>query len=288
MITVKKIYLFATINIFAIILCAAKPLFVNFDKSMSMRPEYNKSKPRLSRDPIFMLSKKLYQKYIMSDLRLTPKPRIPKIIHQIWLGSPMPERFSQLAKTWKQHHPTWKYRLWTDEDVDKFGLKNRAMYDATSNYGEKADIVRYEILYRIGGLYVDTDFECIKPFDTLHHCCDFYTGLWSAEYFLVPNGLIASAPGNIMLKETIHSMKRGAGEEDTFVAIHDRTGPQHFTKCIKKIIPHFKGRAVFFPVSYFYSWPPSERLNNSPEQIKSWFKPESLAVHHWAVSWLKD
>ena len=31
--------------------------------------------------------------------------------------------------------------------------------------GEKSDIFRYEILYRFGGVYVDTDFECIKPFE---------------------------------------------------------------------------------------------------------------------------
>jgi hypothetical protein len=27
--------------------------------------------------------------------------------------------------------------------------------------------------------------------------------------------------------------------------------------------------------------------DNKPEQIKSWIKPESFAMHHWHVSWMK-
>jgi mannosyltransferase OCH1-like enzyme len=43
----------------------------------------------------------------------------------------------------------------------------QAAFDRASNFGEKSDIWRYEILFRLGGVYVDTDFECVRPFDSL-------------------------------------------------------------------------------------------------------------------------
>lgn len=39
----------------------------------------------------------------------------------------------------------WEAKLWTDEDVDGFGLENRAAYDAAGNFGQKSDILRYEV-----------------------------------------------------------------------------------------------------------------------------------------------
>lgn len=35
--------------------------------------------------------------------------------------------------------------MWTDSDVETFGLENREAYDAAGNFGEKSDILRYEV-----------------------------------------------------------------------------------------------------------------------------------------------
>ena len=94
-------------------------------------------------------------------------PRIPKIIHHIWLGSPFPEKYKILRETWKKHHPDWEFVLWTDEDIEAFGLFNKDLYDQSDNYGAKSDIARYEILYRFGGLYIDTDFESEEDYNEL-------------------------------------------------------------------------------------------------------------------------
>ncbi len=129
----------------------------------------------------WMVVKRLYQKNVL-QASLSPQVRIPKIIHQIWLGSPLPQKYIQLQKSWQEKHPDWEYRLWTDESVKNFKMQNQALFESATNWGEKADILRYEILYQIGGLYVDTDFECVRSFDTLHHLCDFYVGLETLEH----------------------------------------------------------------------------------------------------------
>lgn len=210
-------------------------------------------------------------------------PRIPNKVHRIWLGSPLPEKEREFGLTWVKYHPDWEYKLWTEKEIDEFGLVNRKWYDKTKNYGEKSDIARYEILYREGGLYIDTDFECLKPFDVIHHCCDFFAGINCLTKFEVFNGLIGSVPGHPILKCCIESVPRYAGRG----AVLARTGPYFFTECIRKVMPTLDDRSVLFPTSYFYPWPFFLHREKSLQRIRAWIRPESYAIHHWHVSWNK-
>ena len=40
-------------------------------------------------------------------------------------------------------------------------LKNQKAYSMAKNWGMKSDILRYEILQKFGGVYIDTDYECV-------------------------------------------------------------------------------------------------------------------------------
>lgn len=82
---------------------------------------------------------------------------IPKIVHQIWLGEAKPPL--EWMNTWKDfcNKYNWEYKLWTDVSIKNFGLKNKIYYDKAKSYQKKADIARYEIVYRYGGLYCDCD-----------------------------------------------------------------------------------------------------------------------------------
>lgn len=45
-------------------------------------------------------------------------------------------------------HAGWGHRLWTEAEVAACfpqGLRNQAAFDAAGNFGEKADILRYEV-----------------------------------------------------------------------------------------------------------------------------------------------
>ena len=44
--------------------------------------------------------------------------RIPRILHQIWVGpDPFPEEFADYRETWIRHHPAWEVRFWTEENL---------------------------------------------------------------------------------------------------------------------------------------------------------------------------
>ena len=92
---------------------------------------------------------------------------IPKILHQLWIGpKPRPSKFMQ---TWKDKHPEFEYIMWNEEEIKKRGLNLQCQnrINEIEEINGKADIIRWEILYHYGGLFVDADSICIEPFDEL-------------------------------------------------------------------------------------------------------------------------
>jgi mannosyltransferase OCH1-like enzyme len=251
----------------------------NFHDCMTYNLKYSMEKAIEKEDWRFVHS--LYST-LVSQTTYAKTPYIPKIIHQIWLGSPFPEKYKKWQESWIKYNPDWQYKLWTEKEINELGLQNRALYDAAKNYGKKSDIARYEILYRFGGVYVDTDFECLKSFDILHHSCDFYAGLAYSAGVILYNGLIGSRAGHPILNHCIQNLKESA--ENTSQAILQGTGPHHLSRAFRQQVKTCGGFPVAFPVSYFYPWPEYSRLDIVNDRY-SWTRPESFAVHHWEVSW---
>jgi inositol phosphorylceramide mannosyltransferase catalytic subunit len=228
---------------------------------------------------------------IYTRIQIQPKSDyiIPKKIHFIWLGSPFPERDKKMIDSWIQLHPDWEVKIWIDADVEPFQMQNKLAYDKAINWGEKSDIWRYEILHRFGGLYVDTDFECVKAFDPLHKSCEFYTGICCDQRALLGNGLIGSVPHHPILTKCIEKITIGPGDQNGN-RIQQQTGPYYYTRCFLSLAEEYPGKVVPFPSSYFFPLPPKNRVRhwNSDEIKKKWLKPESYAIHYWAISWYKD
>ncbi len=225
--------------------------------------------------------------------------RIPLKIHQIWIGpKPLPAKFKWLMETWQKFHPDWEYKLWTNEDLKDFPFINRAAFDGATNWGMKADILRYEILYYYGGLYVDLDFECIKPFDSLNYSYDLYTGLLSPHE--IANGLIAAAPGSASLLKAIGAIKQyfqtaQMPKNGDNMGVINATGPVFFTNVIADYYQSAKEEdrenIMVFPVPYFYALPNTRREEFwkgqlSRENVLAYVQPESMGIHYWATSWM--
>lgn len=263
--------------------------FVSFQKSVSRNhPEWpqKKWKRLFTRKKDWAVIKHNYDAYI-SRGKHSENPKIPKIIHQIWLGSPFPEKYLAFQRSWIKHHPDWEYRLWTDKSLNHFELHNQSLFDSAVNWGEKSDILRYEILYQFGGVYVDTDFECLKSLEPFHHLVDFYTGLFNLDRkWLFPrlgNGIIGACPGHPILKACIENLS-GEGERSDCDRIQERTGPVFFTQMFLMHLHEggFKNAALPFP--YFYPLPAEQR---EIDDHRAYIYPETFALHHWEASWVK-
>src|SRR6478672_5332213 len=91
---------------------------------------------------------------------------IPRVFHQIWLGpKPVPEQFKKWAGRWLQLNPGWQMEWWTDARLPE--MVNRREFDAADKMAAKSDILRYEVAWRHGGIYVDADFEPLRPIEAI-------------------------------------------------------------------------------------------------------------------------
>ena len=116
---------------------------------------------------------------------------IPRVFHQIWVGpDPTPEEFITYRQTWLACNPGWELRLWTEENLPP-DLERREAYEKLRVPAERADILRVEILFRFGGVYVDADFECLRPIEDLLDGTDFFVA------YLKPNRVNNAVIGSV-------------------------------------------------------------------------------------------
>lgn len=138
---------------------------------------------------------------------------IPRIVHHIWLGSELPERFQRLRQGWIDTHlqsssrSVWEFKLWSETEIEEFGLENKGAYERAKNWGEKSDIARYEILNRFGGIYVDVDFLSLRPLDELVDRLSFFAGLSNVGAVEINNGIIGCRAGHPIMRALIDSIK---------------------------------------------------------------------------------
>ena len=137
---------------------------------------------------------------------------IPKIIHQIWLGNElMPENYKYYLETWRLYNPGWKIKIWNKEDILKENFPNIDLFFLARSYAEQSDMVRYEIIYRYGGLYIDTDIECFASFEDLHHKYDFYINMeppaLNKKRVTIANNMIAAAPNHYILARALANIR---------------------------------------------------------------------------------
>jgi hypothetical protein len=149
--------------------------------------------------------------------------KIPHVVHFIWLGPrAFPGTSVENVRTWMAQNPDWTFKFWTDRPrdppchgmetilIEKYPFPSLGRcYEASENWGEKSDVLRFEILYHEGGVYVDHDANCLHPFEKMHGAYDFYCGLEAphpsvAGYKITAgNGVIGSRAGHPVIKEVI-------------------------------------------------------------------------------------
>lgn len=93
---------------------------------------------------------------------------IPKVIHYCWFGGgELPPLAEKCIKSWKKFCPDYEIIRWDETNFDISANRYaKEAYDA-KKWAFVSDYVRLFVMYKYGGIYLDTDVELIKPLDEL-------------------------------------------------------------------------------------------------------------------------
>ncbi len=105
---------------------------------------------------------------------------IPKFIHHIWIGTnPFPSVYIDYLNRWKSLYPDYNFVFWNNQLVESTNIVSddiKKYYYSDCNIALKTDLLRFKILEKFGGIYVDADTEPLKrmPDNVLNY--NFFSG----------------------------------------------------------------------------------------------------------------
>ncbi|KAL7540663.1 hypothetical protein ACHAXR_010280 [Thalassiosira sp. AJA248-18] len=161
--------------------------------------------------------------------------RIPKIIHQSYKSlSTLPKEWADTPPRWKELHPTYEYKFWSDDDnrnlIQQYYPWFLETYDSYPAPIQRADAARYFAVLHFGGIYADMDILPIRPVDPLLYKLNQPENNADKEMIVaetynlgLTNALFASIPNSTVLHQFVQELP-----------LH--THPLHG---FERFIPHF-------------------------------------------------
>lgn len=197
---------------------------------------------------------------------------IPKIIHYCWFG---PNALSILNNkcidSWRRYYPDYEIMLWneTNSPIDHPYLKKALL---EKKYAFAADFCRFYALYNYGGLYLDTDMECIQALDEEILCNDFVSAYEDLMNRYVSCGFIGAKKNSQICLEMINYYCDASFYENI---------PLILTRVLKDTDESF----VTYPSHYFYPYNPYDIDQPIKQLMYFQIKADTYAIHHWEKSW---
>jgi mannosyltransferase OCH1-like enzyme len=250
----------------------------SFNEAMRFNRNYNLYKADLDK---WLFLQKKYEEILN---RPQQEQKIPKILHQIWLGSHMPEREIEYCRKVKNSLPVdWEYKLWRDSDVNQLtNFTQQELFNATPNLGQKSDILRLHILCEYGGIYCDTDFILHKPFNDLLDL-DFFAGIMYDNTPNLANGLMGSSPKNDLILDM--QVFQTPIQHNDGMAIINTTGQGHITSKVFKHKNTFTN-FVALPNTLVYPFPNCPSCRELGPDYNAYITKETYCCHLWHGSWM--
>lgn len=211
--------------------------------------------------------------------------KIPKIIHYAWFGGKnKPKSVLNCIESWKKYLPDYDLVEWNEDsfDVNQYIFCKEAL--EAKKYAFVTDVVRLHALYHIGGIYMDTDVEVLRPLDDLLRNEGFSGYENDTE---IPTGIMATVKGNLWAYDQLEyynnrSFIKADGVFDT------TTNVKIITKISKEkhgFIPNgeyqvLKHNFVIYPKDYF--------CPKSHHTGKVTLTKNTYTIHHFDGSWKTD
>lgn len=195
---------------------------------------------------------------------------IPKVIHYIWVG---PNRLGKLQQrcidSWKKHLPDYQFKLWTENNLPKEVLEHpyvKTMYEK-KKWAFVSDYIRFWVLNREGGIYLDTDTEVLKSFDDLLEHSVFFG---KTKDGVVAAGVIGAESEQRVIKDILELYDKDQSFNTT------RTSPRTVTSVLEK--GNYE-EVVIYDYQYFNPCDDGEKCTDDKLFL-------AYTNNHWAESWV--
>ena len=219
------------------------------------------------------------------------------IIHQTWKNNDIPQKYKICNEKLKTLNSNWNYKLWTDIDNELF-VKHEYPYflDTYQNFTyhiQRVDAIRYLILYKYGGIYIDLDYIPNKKFDEFLNNDKVFLPLepetnckiHNKEIILTNSFMYSPKEHPFFLKMIDDMMNYKTNYNDKNNIILDTTGPFALTRVYLKYSLN-----VSILDSYYFCPLFLQQLENYLDNPKL-FKQKtynSYCVHLFSGSWWKN
>ena len=212
-----------------------------------------------------------------------------KIVHQIWIGGSLPEEEVDWRSKWVTNHPDWNFILWDDQKISEHEWYNNDILHKQKTLAGKVDILRYEILYNYGGVYIDTDFECIGNLNMLDRRKDFITALQSkprAKKKSICNGFMASIAKGEFVNQLVKSIPYRHTTHGHHTTPNMIFGPEYITDMMYNSNKTYTNIQILPSKTFYPGFNESGKVKyNSINNAKK--DPNCIGLHHWRHSWSK-
>lgn len=231
---------------------------------------------------------------------------IPKIIHQIWEGCTerLDDDYKMLGDTWKEHHPTWKYEFWDRNRMEDFVYNYYPeMIDIYFGYpysAQRWNVIRYLILYQMGGLYANFDYECLESVEKYitdeskcyfamepeQHCRSF------DKRILFNNALMVSPPHHPFFNNMITYLQTNsiAYKEGKYPDVLNSTGKLMLTNLYENYSD--KSNIDFFSAEQVSPFSKDEIQDyirgKADEELLEKKLQKAIAIHYFWGSWVYE
>ncbi|XP_023342287.1 inositol phosphoceramide mannosyltransferase 3 [Eurytemora carolleeae] len=163
----------------------------------------------------------------------------------IWFGEMVSIKYQENIIRCANLNPDYQVQLWTEIITEelKSNFSNVHLIDINkeisdfqtyewllneTNKGSKSDILRYEIIYKSGGVYFDTDTICVEPLNDLLTAS--FVVLSPTPWNNLSNGALGFPKGSRFLKYVLDALILNIKKNPNAV-VTSKTGPPFFTGC---------------------------------------------------------
>lgn len=178
------------------------------------------------------------------------KHDVPLVLYQTWHSNQLPQRMYDNIKSFLKTNPEFDYHFYTDDDCLQF-IKDNFEQDVADAFemlipgAFKADLWRYCVLYKKGGLYLDIKYYSTEPLYPIldetgpifvldsreAECVDTKYGIY--------NGFMAVPPHSMILKACIDDIVQSSKVKLLRKNSLDVTGPCLLARKLYSLNPDY-------------------------------------------------